>query len=40
MALDVNPALVLLASLATSLVFACFSAAALLTQRRSYLFLG
>lgn len=40
LALDVNPSLVLLATLATSTVFASFSAAALLTQRRSYLFLG
>lgn len=40
MALDVNPAIVLTAVLGTSLVFGCFSAAALTTRRRSYLFLG
>lgn len=40
LALAVSPSLVLTATLSTSLVFACFTAAALLTQRRSYLFLG
>lgn len=40
LALDVNPGLLLMAAVCTSLVFVCFSASALLTQRRSYLFLG
>lgn len=40
LAFYIDPNLVLLATLATSTVFACFSAAALLTPRRSYLFLG
>jgi hypothetical protein len=40
LALAVNPSVVLLATLATAAVFASFSGAALLTPRRSYLFLG
>lgn len=40
LAIAVNPSILLLATLATSTVFASFSAAALLTPRRSYLFLG
>jgi hypothetical protein len=40
MVMAYNPSLVLLATLATATVFASFSAAALMTPRRSYLFLG
>ena len=39
-AVDIDPVIPLTAFLATSAVFACFSAAALLARRRSYLFLG
>jgi FtsH-binding integral membrane protein len=40
LAVAVHPAALVLAALGTAAVFACFSAAALLTPRRSYLFLG
>ncbi|KAI8475013.1 MAG: inhibitor of apoptosis-promoting Bax1-domain-containing protein [Monoraphidium minutum] len=40
MALSISPGLPLTAMLLASTVFACFSAAALLAPRRSYLFLG
>lgn len=40
LALMINPTIVFTALFATSLVFGCFSMAALLTPRRSYLFLG
>lgn len=40
LAVAVSPSLLLLAVGATAAVFCSFSAAALLTQRRSYLFLG
>lgn len=38
--LAVNPGLLLTAFLGTAAVFACFSVAAMLSQRRSYLYLG
>jgi len=38
--LDINPAIVSTALLGTTLVFGCFSGAALLAERRSYLYLG
>jgi FtsH-binding integral membrane protein len=38
--LEINPSIVLTAFLGTSTVFACFTAASLLAQRRSYLYLG
>eukprot|EP00243_Klebsormidium_subtile_P004668 TRINITY_DN18816_c0_g1_i1.p1 TRINITY_DN18816_c0_g1~~TRINITY_DN18816_c0_g1_i1.p1 ORF type:complete len:255 (+),score=66.80 TRINITY_DN18816_c0_g1_i1:288-1052(+) len=38
--LAIDPSIVLMAFLGTTAVFACFSAAALLAQRRSYLYLG
>lgn len=38
--LDIDPSIVLHASIATVLIFVCFSAAALLAERRSYLYLG
>lgn len=38
--LEVNPGLLLTAALCTSALFGCFSLSALLTRRRSYLFLG
>lgn len=38
--LNVDPSLVLMAFLGTTLVFGCFSVAAMSAQRRSYLFLG
>jgi FtsH-binding integral membrane protein len=38
--LAINPSIVLTAFLGTSTVFACFTAASLLAQRRSYLYLG
>eukprot|EP00013_Stygamoeba_regulata_P027399 CAMPEP_0177648254 /NCGR_PEP_ID=MMETSP0447-20121125/10733_1 /TAXON_ID=0 /ORGANISM="Stygamoeba regulata, Strain BSH-02190019" /LENGTH=234 /DNA_ID=CAMNT_0019150889 /DNA_START=89 /DNA_END=793 /DNA_ORIENTATION=- len=37
---EIDPAIVYTALLATSTLFACFSAAALLARRRSYLYLG
>ncbi len=40
MALDLNPNIVFLSVLSTSVIFVCFSAAALLSERRSYLYLG
>jgi FtsH-binding integral membrane protein len=40
LAFMVSPSIILLSLLATATVFACFSAAALLSPRRSYLFLG
>lgn len=39
-ALEVDPSLVFTAFLGTSMVFACFSGAALVSRRRSWLFLG
>jgi len=38
--LNINPAIVSTAFLGTTTVFACFSGAALLSERRSYLYLG
>lgn len=38
--LAIDPSIVLMAFLGTTAVFACFSGAALLAQRRSYLYLG
>lgn len=40
LALGVNPGLILTTVLATASIFVCFTASALMTQRRSYLFLG
>ena len=39
-AINIDPSVVLTAFLGTSTVFACFSAAALVARRRSWLYLG
>lgn len=40
LAIDVDPQIVMTAFLITTFVFACFTLSALLTQKRTYLYLG
>jgi FtsH-binding integral membrane protein len=40
MAIDVDPQIVMTAFLLTTMIFVCFSLSALLTQKRTYLYLG
>lgn len=40
MAIDINPQIVMTAFLLTTLIFLCFTLSALLTSKRSYLYLG